>query len=130
MSVSKVSDFKSSYDQFLTTFELPVPGFSEGNLTLKVRRISLFEIQKMGELQNQVEKDILPGDKEKVPTRTPSELANENFDRVLAKCVMEPTYEDIKPYLVFEQKEYIINHVVIDDVTEADLEIVADAEKK
>ena len=131
MTVSKVSDFRANLDAMVQGFELDVPGFAGAPLTLHVRALSSFEVAKMRDIQNLVDNDVLPANKEKKgDLDQKATLVEESTDKILARVILEPSYADIKDSLIMEQKTFIINKCIIDDITATDLAVLDDVKKK
>lgn len=131
MTVSKASDFRANFDAMVKGFELKVPGFGGAPLTLRVRAISSFEVAKMRDVQNLVDNDMLPAKKDKGDEYDKKVAAmEESSDKILARVILEPSYADIKDFLIMEQKTFIAEQCIISDITATDLAVLEEIKKK
>jgi len=130
--ISNVTDIKKQYEVFNDGFILDVPTMGGKFINIRVKYVSGFELNKNPEIAQAINITI-PGTKTKVDDDFDISKYTNNMtkyiDLVLDRCVIEPAYADIKEYLIIEQKQFIIDKCIINDISELDKAMVEDIKK-
>ena len=129
-NISNITDFKKSFEYVNSGFILEVPAAGSSHLCIKVRKISGFEVSALTSIGD-VMNDIIPGGKstKTIDMEKYVDGIKKQVDVVLDKIILEPAYGDIKDYLMMEQKQFIIDNCVVNDITDIDKFIVEDIKK-
>lgn len=131
--ISNVTDIKKQYETFNDGFMLDVPTMGGKFITIKVKFASAFELNKNPEIAAAVNSTMPQTNKPKTDEDFDISKYTNNMtkyiDLVLDRCVIEPAYADIKEYLIIEQKQFIIDKCIINDISELDKAMVEDIKK-
>ena len=129
-NISNITDFKKSFEYVNSGFILEVPAAGSSPLCIRVRKISGFEVSALTSIGD-VMNDIIPGNKsdKTIDMEKYVDGIKKQVDVVLDKIILEPAYGDIKDYLMMEQKQFIIDNCVINDVKDIDKFVIEDIKK-
>lgn len=110
MAVTKLEDIRNQFEQ-----EVDIRGFEEGQfITLKLRHISLLALLSNGTIPNSLMSsagdlfqkggDVSEADTASMIKETGVAKINELVDMVCENVVIEPAWNDLKPYMTDDQK--------------------------
>lgn len=107
MSVTKIEDIKNKFEQ-----EVEITGFEEGEtITLRLRHISILDLISKGNIPNQLMNTAVSlfdgnGHRKKKTKSEDSDYVQINtmIELVCENIIIEPSYEELKPYLTDQQK--------------------------
>ena len=114
MSVTRIEDIKNKFEQ-----EVDIKGYDEGEfITLRLRRASLLDLVSKGKIPNQLMGiatglfGIEDNKKKKAAKDEPEDYSSLTalIDIICESVIVEPTYEELKPYLTDEQKMEIYQY--------------------